>query len=88
MWLDKSVLSRALALPKKQLESLSVSSLIQKQTQSHQEIQETIPKDTNAATTSPPAHSSCLIKIAYMLNVNMPTLLSSYEKYIYSFKTH
>ncbi|WZZ25225.1 hypothetical protein YC2023_008626 [Brassica napus] len=28
MWLGKSVLSRALTLPKKQLESLSVSSLI------------------------------------------------------------
>ncbi|KAH0868952.1 hypothetical protein HID58_075974, partial [Brassica napus] len=29
MWLGKSVLSRALTLPKKQLESLSISSLIQ-----------------------------------------------------------
>ncbi|KAH0886282.1 LOW QUALITY PROTEIN: hypothetical protein HID58_062378, partial [Brassica napus] len=28
MWLDKSILSRALTLPKKQLELLSVSSLI------------------------------------------------------------
>ncbi|KAH0860157.1 hypothetical protein HID58_088418 [Brassica napus] len=32
MWLDKSVLSRALTLPKKQLESVSVSSLILRQT--------------------------------------------------------
>ncbi|KAG5382898.1 hypothetical protein IGI04_034368 [Brassica rapa subsp. trilocularis] len=40
----------------------------------------TIPIDTNAATTSPPAHSSCLIKIAYMSNVNWSVLLSSYEK--------
>ncbi|KAF3581562.1 hypothetical protein DY000_02032737, partial [Brassica cretica] len=31
MWLDKSVLSKALTLPKKQLESLSVSSLIYKE---------------------------------------------------------
>ncbi|WZZ51509.1 hypothetical protein YC2023_051616 [Brassica napus] len=42
-------MSRALASPKKQLESLSVSSLIQKQTQPHQEIQETIPTDTKAS---------------------------------------
>ncbi|KAH0872607.1 hypothetical protein HID58_069969, partial [Brassica napus] len=34
MWLGKSVLSRALTSPKKQLESLSVSSLIRKK-QSH-----------------------------------------------------
>ncbi|KAG5406284.1 hypothetical protein IGI04_012403, partial [Brassica rapa subsp. trilocularis] len=59
-----------------------------KQTQPQQEIQETIPTDTKAATTSLPAHSSCLIKIAYMPSVNMPMLLSSYEKYINSFKTH
>ncbi|KAG2246150.1 hypothetical protein Bca52824_085778 [Brassica carinata] len=48
-----------------------------KQTQPQQEIQETIPTDTKAATTTPPAHSSCHIKIAYMSNVNMPMLLSS-----------
>ena len=59
-----------------------------KQTQPQQEIQETIPTDTKAATTSPHAHFSCLIKIAYMPNVNMPMILSSYEKYINSFKTH
>ena len=59
-----------------------------KQTQPQQEIQETIPTDTKVATTAPPAHSSCLIKIAYMSNVNRPMLLSSYEKYINSFKTH
>ena len=57
------------------------------QTQSYQEIQETILTYTKAATTSPPAHSSCLMKIAYMLNVNRPILLYSYGKYIYSFKT-
>ncbi|KAG5383713.1 hypothetical protein IGI04_035183 [Brassica rapa subsp. trilocularis] len=51
-------------------------------------IQKTISKDKKAATTAPPAHSSCLIKIAYMSNVNMPMLLSSYEKHINSFKTH
>ncbi|WZY86595.1 hypothetical protein YC2023_032979 [Brassica napus] len=37
-----------------------------------QEIQEIIPTDTKAATTSPPAHFSCLIKIAYMPNINRP----------------
>ncbi|WZZ51081.1 hypothetical protein YC2023_051188 [Brassica napus] len=62
MLLGKFVLSKALALAKKQLESLSVSSLIHKQTQPQQKIQETIPTDTKAATTAPPAHSSCLIK--------------------------
>ena len=51
-----------------------------KQTQPHQNIQETIPTDTKAAITSPPAHSSCLIEIAYMPNVNRPMLKSSYEK--------
>ncbi|KAG5393603.1 hypothetical protein IGI04_023566, partial [Brassica rapa subsp. trilocularis] len=86
--LDCSTISKVLTSPKKQLESLFVSSLIKKQTQSHQEIQKTIPTNTKAATTSPPAHSSCLMKIAYMLNVNMPMVLSSYEKYIYSFKIH
>ncbi|KAG5376506.1 hypothetical protein IGI04_041102 [Brassica rapa subsp. trilocularis] len=61
----------------------------EKQIQPYQEIQETlIPTDTNVATTSPPAHSSCLMKIAYMPNVNMPMLFSSYEKYINSFKTY
>ncbi|KAG5375313.1 hypothetical protein IGI04_039909 [Brassica rapa subsp. trilocularis] len=60
----------------------------EKQTQPHQEIQEIIPTDTNAATTSPLVHSSCLLNIAYMLNVNGSMLLSSYEKFIYSFKTH
>ncbi|WZY94371.1 hypothetical protein YC2023_066700 [Brassica napus] len=70
MWFDKSVLSRAMTSPKKQLESLSVSSLIQKQPQPHQEIQETIPTYTKAATTSPPTYSSCLMKIAYMPNVD------------------
>ena len=35
MWLDKSVLSRALTLPKKQPESLSVSSLIRKKQSTH-----------------------------------------------------
>ncbi|WZY72611.1 hypothetical protein YC2023_004851 [Brassica napus] len=33
-----------------------------------------MPTNTKAATTSPPAHSSCLIKIAHMPNVNMPML--------------
>ncbi|KAG5400297.1 hypothetical protein IGI04_014904, partial [Brassica rapa subsp. trilocularis] len=110
---------QALTSPKKQIESLFVSSLIRKkqstrnylyitvyivlksiiknisyprfvvkQTQSHQEIRETIPTDTKATTTSPPAHSSCIMKIAYMSNVNRPMILFSYEKYIYSFKTH
>ncbi|WZZ28208.1 hypothetical protein YC2023_011609 [Brassica napus] len=46
------------------------------------------PNRHKAATTSPPNHSFCLMKIAYMLNINRPLLLSSYEKYIYSFKTH
>ncbi|KAG5407838.1 hypothetical protein IGI04_013957 [Brassica rapa subsp. trilocularis] len=110
----------ALTLARKQLESLSVSSLIRKkqsphnsllyynlycaninnqkyflpkfcghkQTQPQQEIQETIPTDTKATTTAPPAHFSCFIKIAYMPNVNRPMLLYSYEKYINSFKTH
>ena len=32
--------------------------------------------------------ASCLMKIAYMSNVNMSMLLSSYKKYINSFKTH
>ncbi|WZZ45975.1 hypothetical protein YC2023_042234 [Brassica napus] len=41
---------------------------LEKQTQPHPQIQETIPIDTKEATTSPPAHSSCLMKIAYMLN--------------------
>ena len=59
-----------------------------KQTQPQQEIQETIPTDTNAATTAPHAHSSCLIKIVYMSNINRPMLLSFYEKYINPFKTH
>ncbi|WZZ65127.1 LOW QUALITY PROTEIN: hypothetical protein YC2023_076497 [Brassica napus] len=82
MWLGKSVLSRALTLPKKQFESLSVSSLIRKKQSTHNslyiiiyivltsiiknisypksvvEIQESIPTDTKAATTSLPAHSS------------------------------
>ncbi|WZZ90256.1 hypothetical protein YC2023_118835 [Brassica napus] len=35
MWLGKSVLSRALTLPKKQLESLFVSSLIRKKQPPH-----------------------------------------------------
>ena len=52
----------------------------EKQTQPHQEIQETIQTDTKAATTSPHAHYSCLMKIAYMPNVNRPMLKSSYEK--------
>ncbi|KAG5378491.1 hypothetical protein IGI04_026333 [Brassica rapa subsp. trilocularis] len=59
-----------------------------KQTQPYKEIQETIPTYTKATTTSPPTHSSCLMKITYMLNVNMPMLLSFYEKCIYSFKIH
>ncbi|WZZ26897.1 hypothetical protein YC2023_010298 [Brassica napus] len=68
-------LSRALTSPKKQLESLYVSSLIRKKQSTHNslyitEIQETIPTYTKAATTSPTAHSSCLMKIAYMPNVN------------------
>ncbi|WZY75661.1 hypothetical protein YC2023_022045 [Brassica napus] len=86
MWLGKSVLSKALILAKKQLESLSVSSLIHKKQSTCNslyiiiyigltsiiknilypnfvvEIQETIPTYTKTATTSPPAHSSCLIK--------------------------
>ncbi|WZZ58274.1 hypothetical protein YC2023_058381 [Brassica napus] len=53
---------------------------------SRQEIQETIPTDTKVATTYPHAHSSCLMKIADMHNVNMPMLLSSYKKYINLFK--
>ncbi|KAF3599938.1 hypothetical protein F2Q69_00035329 [Brassica cretica] len=36
-------------------------------------MQETIPTDTKAATTSLPAHSSCLMKIAYMLNFVKPS---------------
>uniref|UniRef100_A0A0D3A9W0 Uncharacterized protein n=1 Tax=Brassica oleracea var. oleracea TaxID=109376 RepID=A0A0D3A9W0_BRAOL len=35
MWLEKSVLSRALTSPKKQLESLSISSLIRKKQSTH-----------------------------------------------------
>ena len=35
MWLDKSVMSRALTSPKKQLETLSVSSLIRKKQSTH-----------------------------------------------------
>ena len=38
MWLGKSVLSRALTLPKKQLESLSVSSLIRKKQSTHNSL--------------------------------------------------
>ncbi|WZZ03384.1 hypothetical protein YC2023_089305 [Brassica napus] len=52
-----------------------------KQTQPHQEIQETISTDTKAATTSPPAHSSCLIKIAYMSDVNMYVGFMDIETY-------
>ncbi|KAL0757022.1 hypothetical protein Bca101_094690 [Brassica carinata] len=38
MWLGKSVLSRALTLPNKQLESLSVSSLIRKKQSTHDSL--------------------------------------------------
>ena len=38
MWLGKSVLSRALTSPKKQLESLSVSSLIRKKQSTHNSL--------------------------------------------------
>ncbi|KAH0873061.1 hypothetical protein HID58_070423, partial [Brassica napus] len=38
MWLGKSVLSRALTLPKKQLDSLSVSSLIRKKQSTHNSL--------------------------------------------------
>nr|VDD50494.1 unnamed protein product [Brassica oleracea] len=38
MWLGKSVLSRALTLPKKQPESLSVSSLIRKKQSTHNSL--------------------------------------------------
>ena len=38
MWLEKSVLPRALASPKKQLESLSVSSLICKKQSTHNSL--------------------------------------------------
>ncbi|WZZ50263.1 hypothetical protein YC2023_050370 [Brassica napus] len=85
MWLGKSVLFRSLTLPKKQPESLSVSSLIRKKQSTHNslyiiiyiKIQDKIPTDTKTTTTSPPAHSSCLIKTAYMPNVNRSMLLSS-----------
>ncbi|WZZ49745.1 hypothetical protein YC2023_049852 [Brassica napus] len=79
MWLGKSVLFRALTLPKKQHESLSVSSLIRKKQSTHDslyiiiyimKIQDKIPTDTKTTITSPPAHSSCLIKTAYMSNVS------------------
>ena len=60
----------------------------EKQTQLHQEIQETIQTDTKATTTSPPAQSSCRMKITYMLNVKRLMLLSSYKKYINLFKTY
>ena len=60
----------------------------EKQTHPHHEIQETILTYTKAATTFPPAHSSYFMKIAYMLNVNMSMILSSYEKYINSFETN
>ena len=42
MWLGKSVLSRALTLPKKQLESLSVSSLICKKQSTHNSLYITV----------------------------------------------
>uniref|UniRef100_A0A0D3BF97 Uncharacterized protein n=1 Tax=Brassica oleracea var. oleracea TaxID=109376 RepID=A0A0D3BF97_BRAOL len=42
MWLDKSVLSRALTSPKKQLESLSVSSLIRKKQSTHNSLHITV----------------------------------------------
>ncbi|KAG5375255.1 hypothetical protein IGI04_039851 [Brassica rapa subsp. trilocularis] len=95
------IIFQALTSPKKQLESLSVSSLIHKKQSTHNSFYITVcivltsiiknisyPRFVVVATTSSPAQSSCLMKIAYMLNVNMPMLLSSYEKYIYSFKIH
>ena len=42
MWLGKSVLSRALASPKKKLESLSVSSLIRKKQSTHKSLYITV----------------------------------------------
>ncbi|KAH0889870.1 hypothetical protein HID58_052299, partial [Brassica napus] len=42
MWLGKSVLSRALASPKKQLESLFVSSLICKKQSTHNSLYITV----------------------------------------------
>ncbi|WZZ79408.1 hypothetical protein YC2023_099980 [Brassica napus] len=102
IWFGKSVLSRALTLPKKQPESLSVSSLIRKKQSTHNslyiiiyivlasiiknisypkyvaKIQDKISTDTKAATTSPPAYSSCLIKTAYMPNTGKTTQNSKF----------
>ncbi|KAG5397156.1 hypothetical protein IGI04_018970 [Brassica rapa subsp. trilocularis] len=89
--------------PKKQLESLSASLLIRKKQSTHNSlyiiiyILETntttpgdtrVPTDSKATTTFQHAHSSCLMKIAYISNVNTLILLSSYEKYINSFEIH
>ncbi|KAH0884872.1 hypothetical protein HID58_060968, partial [Brassica napus] len=47
MWLGKSVLSRDLTSPKKQLESLSVSSLIRKKQSTHNSLYITLKRNHN-----------------------------------------